>query len=191
MAVIPPPPEPPRPSLAVLEELEAKAYDAIDIVFDVLERFFPTYPGVEGEDVHDFFESGGGLELLESRLGLPLLGQGIDRYVFDWHPYVLKLEVLGSGANRLEWDKYRDIPLDKRRWVARPFYLSNDDMVLISEKLNAFSERSDPGFRRLTSEVSKVLRQEPWLDQVASDPSWYNWGYRGGIKTPVLLDYGE
>ncbi|KKK80327.1 hypothetical protein LCGC14_2824600 [marine sediment metagenome] len=129
-------------------------------------------------------EEVGGVDNVE----YPFLESGAERYVFDMGAFVAKFDFGGAGANIAEWNAWHEMSFEQRLWFARPYVRSEDSRsrIVVMEKLieNPFE---DPDFEPL---VSQIFQQEPWMVEFIYDSRWYNWGYRPGSETPVVLDYG-
>ena len=111
--------------------------------------------------------------------------------MFDLGDYVGKVEFFGNHSNEREWNLWHRLNEEQQRWLSRPYAISQEDTVIVMEKLQPISEDS--------AELSKLISliydqelwmQELWMDDLLYDLLWYNWGYRKGSLTPVVLDYG-
>ena len=161
------------------DELEFKAWELIRRIFGVDEY-------VEPEDLNDWLWDQGGQDELSRELGFEVIGSGLDRVVFDLGDYVGKVEFFGNGSNEREWNLWNHLPEEQQRWLARSYAVSQEDTALIMEKLHTVEEDTNE-FRDL---VFQIKNQELWMDGLIYDTAWYNWGYREGSLTPVVLDYG-
>jgi hypothetical protein len=194
MMYIPPPIPAPDIPLRVERELQEAANEiasiAVPLVRDIVER----EPDTGYRDLHERLENWlyeeGGVGYIAAEVGWPFLGSGADRLVFDLGAFVAKFEFVRSEANAAEWDSWHKyLSTEHRLWFARPYALSEDGTVVVMEKLILPGDTQSE-VKLVKVLVSEILKQEPWMIEVVDDPAWYNWGYRIGSETPVVLDYG-
>ena len=172
-----PPPIPARDiPLNVEKNLQEAANEiasiAVPLIRDVLGELGSRYGDLH-EELENWLYQQGGIRHIAAELDRTFLGSGADRLVFDMGAFVAKFELVGSESNAAEWEG----------WFARPYVLSEDGTVEIMEKLVTHDDT-------IKILVSQILEQEPWMIDFVDDPAWYNWGYRIGSETPVVLDYG-
>ncbi len=185
MDIPPPNPSTDIPSI-VQRNLEQAANEIASVAGSIVQDILEEYPGSDGfEKVDSWLHNQGGFRYIASEVGYPAFGSGVDRIVFDMGAFVTKFEVGGGDVNVAEWDAWYLMSPEQRRWFTRPYARSEDGTVVIMEKV--IENHSKWAFGRL---VSQILEQEPWMHNFIDDPSWYNWGYRPGSETPVILDYG-